>query len=168
MQTWADLAIVFAWTLCVLGTVKMVFGSFWGDEVRSLLARRWRPDVKAIERLQYEVRKGVAWTPEGVNDPLVAKVPLAESVLRDRQQRLARMQTGTLPRRAVLYGLGCAACQSFWVALGLQLLTTGPRRLGWCVLSALMYASLAGAVGGAIVGRLPGTAKHGRPEGKCG
>ena len=148
VQTWTDLAIVLAWTLCVLGTVKAIFGSFWADELRAILMRRWRPDVGAIKRLQWEVQHQREWSPEGVKDPLVARQPLTQEMTRDRQRQLARMQTVTLPRRVIMYSLGCAACQSFWVALGLQLLTIGPGRLGWCVLSALMYASSAGVIQG--------------------
>lgn len=120
-----DSAITFlAWTFAVFALVRAIFASFPAAEIRVRLWLREKPRRERVHRLEWELHHRAELAgPIELAQPGRQLDPAEISARRDEHAALVRR---SLLFRAGNDLAGCVACQSFWVALLLFLLTRGP------------------------------------------
>ena len=118
ISTWSDVASFLIWTLAVCAIAKAVFGSLPAAEIQYRLAMRDAPKRQRISRLNWEINNRAKWDEDvAKGSPHAAKVPLTDAELESRRRELERLTRNSLGRRAVMYLMGCFACQTFWTAV---------------------------------------------------
>ena len=126
-----------------------------------------------MKRLRWEIQHGREYV-DGADkgDQMAADCRLTEVQVRERMAKMRGFESSTRGYRVVMYLLQCVACQCFWSALVIGVVTDGlsggPVEL---VLTALMYS----AAGPLLLNLASGAASAGQPAppggcpaGNCG
>jgi hypothetical protein len=130
------------WTLVVVALTKAIFGSFLAAEIGWWLHRRTAKRHEQIRRLQWEVQHGTQHDPGATRgSPHAARQALTSAEAARKRAEIESLARGSVPSRAGQYFLTCSACQSFWSALLLLLVTRGLHLDA--IASALAYSGAA-------------------------
>lgn len=141
---WNQVAPFFVWTLAVCALAKAIFGSFFAAELQYRLLLRDNPRRQRLTRLNWEVANRTKWDDDVVRGSQhAAAIPLTDLELEARQAELRRLSSTSLPWRALQYLLGCWACQTFWVAVVVFVVTRGMGDMVDWAISAAAYSGMA-------------------------
>ncbi len=153
ISDWAHVASFFVWTLAVCALAKAIFRSFPAAELQYRLALRDNPRRQRLNCLNWEVANRRQWDEAVVRGSQnAAAVPLTEPELVARRAELRRLSSTSLPRRALQYLLNCWACQTFWTAALIYLVTAGVTAPTAWLLTAAAYSGAA-----VLLATLPGS-----------
>ncbi|MBI5863376.1 MAG: hypothetical protein HZB38_02465 [Planctomycetes bacterium] len=79
-----------------------------------------------VNRLNWEINNRAKWGADVARrSPHAAKQPLSDADIESRRGQLQQLARSSLAWRAFTYLMGCFACQTFGVAVGVFLLTRG-------------------------------------------
>lgn len=165
---WQGLASFLIWTLAVVGGAKALFGSFLMAEIRHRVNLSNIPKRKRIQELSWELRQGLRFDRDVIRkSPHANAVKLTEAEMKAKQKVFAELSAQSWPERLALYLFSCWACQSFWTAVILFVLTRGLSEPLGMIVTSLAYS----AASVILTARLPviGSSKEkGCPGGNCG
>lgn len=141
---WDQVASFFVWTLAVCALAKAIFGSFVAAELQYRLALRDNPRRQRISRLNWEIGNRTRWSDDVARgSPHAAAVRLTDEEVDAKRQELQSLASTSLARRAVQFLLNCWACQTFWAAVAVFVITRGGVDVGAWLLSAAAYSGAA-------------------------
>ncbi len=133
------------WTLVVIALTKAIFGSFLAAEIGWWLHQRGAKRQEQIRWLQWEVQHGVKYDPDVVRrSPHAALQGLPAAEVARKRGELEGLARETLPSRLARYLATCFACQSFWVALAMELGAGVGTASG--IMNAFAYSGMATAL----------------------
>lgn len=174
MGGWQAVPALLGWSLVVLGVSKAVFRSFPAEELKAKLNHWFSARAADMRRLRWEIQHGKEYSRElAQGDQMAASRELSEAQVRVRMAKMSGFESRTRGLRVIMYLLQCVACQCFWSALALGVVTgVLSGGLVELVLTALMYSAAApllhGLTRGATVVGSPGKPQPGCPAGGCG
>lgn len=143
---WQHVASFFVWTLAVCAIAKALFGSLPAAELQYRLSLRDAPRRQRMNRLNWEINNRARWDEDVARrSPHAAKQPLTEAEVESRRAELQQLARSSLAWRAFTYFMGCFACQTFWTALVVFLITHRVFHPDACALSAAAYSGAASA-----------------------
>ena len=131
---WAHVASFFIWTLAVCAIAKALFGSLPAAELQYRLSLRDAPRRQRMNRLNWELNNRVKWDEDVARrSPHAARQPLADEEVESNRRELQQLARTSFAWRAFTYFMGCFACQTFWTAIAVFVVTRGVGDLAACL-----------------------------------
>jgi len=97
-----------------------------------------------MNRLKWEINnRAVGDQYVARRSPHAAKQPLTDAEIDARRTELQQLARTSLAWRAFTHLMGCFACQAFWTALAVYVLTRGVADPTACLLTAAAYSGAA-------------------------
>jgi hypothetical protein len=141
---WQHVASFFVWTLAVCAIAKALFGSLPAAELQYRLLLRDAPRRQRMNRLNWEINNRAKWDEDVARrSPHAAKQALTGADVESRRTELQQLARSSLAWRAITYFMGCFACQAFWTALAVFIVTRGVSDVAACLFTSAAYSASA-------------------------
>lgn len=139
-----DVIEIALWSIMLVSVIYAVFHSMPAAWLRKKLYPKSDSVQREIQILYWELHNKASYTKELADgNPHAARVALSAAELDERRAKLRKLQHINPAAKVVLYFLGCAHCQGFWMSLLIYTVSNWPHvTVAECIGAAFTYALL--------------------------
>lgn len=115
------------WSVAILGFTRLLFGSFFWQELQNYLIKKLGAYDKEHHRLSAEISNGKKFSPgDNMNrlSPHLTTVLLTAEELEQRKQTIDKLNKDWYWWRVARYGVFCLTCRVAWAAILLYFVTS--------------------------------------------